>query len=49
MKKIYTKPEAEYVSFYSEEEIANIDPGDETISGDMETVDFFDLGFGDWT
>ena len=48
MKKTYTKPEAEYVSFYSAEEIANVDPGDESISGDMETVNLLDLGF-DWT
>ena len=48
MKKTYIKPDAEYISFYSEEEIANveIDPGDESISGDMETTSF--LGF-DWT
>ena len=25
MKKVYIKPEAEYIEFYSEEDIANID------------------------
>ena len=49
MKKLYTKPEAELVTFYSEEEVANVDPGDESISGDMSTADFFELGFSDWT
>ena len=48
MKKTYTKPEAEYVSFYSAEEIANVNPGDESISGDMQTVSLLDLKF-DWT
>ena len=46
MKKIYTKPEAELVKFYSEEEVLNTE--DESISGDMQTVDFSDLGF-QWT
>ncbi len=48
MKKIYLKPEAELVSFYSVEEIANIGTEDQSISGDMETVNFYDLGY-DWT
>ena len=48
MKKTYTKPEAEFVSFYSEEEIANVSAEDETISGDMNSVSFYDLGF-DWS
>ena len=46
MKKIYTKPEAELVKFYSEEEVLNTE--DQNISGDMKTVDFKELGF-DWT
>ena len=41
-------PQAEYVNFYSKEEITNSDLGDETISGDMQTINFLDLGF-DWT
>jgi hypothetical protein len=49
MKKLYTKPEAELVTFYSEEEVANVATEDEDISGDMATVNFFDLGFRDWT
>ena len=49
MKKTYIKPDAEYISFYSEEEIANveIDPGDESISGDMGTQAFY--GLFEWT
>ena len=46
MKKIYTKPEVELVKFYSEEEILSTE--DESISGDMNAVDFSELGF-DWT
>ena len=46
MKKIYTKPEAELVKFYSEEEVLNTE--DPNISGDMKATDFSDLGF-DWT
>ncbi len=48
MKKTYLKPDIEFISFYSEEEIASveIDPGDETISGDMGTTSFLGL---DWT
>jgi hypothetical protein len=49
MKKLYTKPEAELVTFYSEEEVANVANEDDTISGDMATVNFFELGFSDWT
>ena len=48
MKKLYITPDAEYISFYSEEEItavADVDyyamegNGDERISGDYEVVD----------
>ena len=47
MRKTYTKPEAEYISFYSEEEIANVAQAeDEDVSGDMGTASFY--GF-DWT
>ena len=45
MKKPYLKPETEQVEFYSEEEVANSVAEDESISGDMETVDLKDLGF----
>ena len=47
MKKVYITPEAEYVSFYTEEEITALDlhfyamegEGDDRISGDYEIVD----------
>ena len=47
MKKIYTKPEAELVKFYSEEDITldiddyamEDDTGDPRISGDYEVVE----------
>jgi hypothetical protein len=53
MKKIYSKPEAKYVSFYSEEEItAKLDVNDfagssgaSDLSGDMGETD---VNFG-WT
>ena len=48
MKKIYAKPEAELVTFYSEEEIANTEAENGGISGDMDVVNYFDLGY-DWT
>lgn len=48
MEKKYIKPDAEQVKFYTEEEVASveIDPGDESISGDMGTTSFLGL---DWT
>jgi hypothetical protein len=39
MKKIYIKPEAEYIEFYSEEDIADIGVGFEEGSGYNSTED----------
>lgn len=50
MKRSYIKPDAEFISFYSEEEITAldlndyVDEGDPKVSGDYEYEDK-----GDWT
>jgi ribonuclease HII len=47
MKKIYLKPEATYVSFYSEEEITEINNGLE--ASEMSSVNLGDYDISDWS
>ncbi len=35
MKKIYLKPDAEYIAFYSDEDIAAVLPLEDNIDGDL--------------
>ena len=50
MKKKYLKPDAEYIAFYSNEEIAKVLPLENHLEGDKPTGENgSELGDPDWT